>query len=287
MDAFFNITALRWLAPWVLTVLAWLPVPAVRYFLGAQKRGYEYGRDAFEDYVKRYGRFSGRIDLLTKMVGTKESQPLSDEDISNELGSLLVGATDTTVVVLTWLLWELAQRPGWQEGIRQELRTNKIDFATGITTYKQIAELPILNGFIMESMRLHPAQSIGLPRVARFDGEIIGGVKIPAGVRINLPDSRDVSNTIAIDLRFDPVSSYSSQPSHLSLSDQLPTGALDLYEWGYPRDERSVHHLVQRLEGLSWAICRDYGDQAARCWTYEPVEYENRARNDRRNYDAD
>lgn len=45
------------------------------------------------------------------MVGTKESQPLSNTEISNELGSLLVGATDITVVVLTWLLWELAQRP--------------------------------------------------------------------------------------------------------------------------------------------------------------------------------
>lgn len=182
MDNFFNITALRWLAPWILVVLKSLPIPAVRHFLGSQKRGYQYGRDAFDEYIKRYGRFSGRIDLLTKMVGTKESQPLSDEEISNELGSLLVGATDTTVVVLTWLLWELAQRPEWQEKIREELRQHEIGFATGITAYKQISELPILNGFVMESMRLHPAQSIGLPRVARFDGEVIGGVEVPAGV---------------------------------------------------------------------------------------------------------
>jgi len=182
MDNFFNITALRWLAPWTLSVLGCLPFPVIKHFLGAQKRGYEYGFRAFDEYVEQHGRFSGRIDLLTKMVGTKESQPLSDAEISNELGSLLVGATDTTVVVLTWLLWELAQRPDWQKRIREELRTNKIDFSTGIAPFRQTTDLPVLNGFVLESMRLHPAQSIGLPRVARFEGEVIGGVEIPAGV---------------------------------------------------------------------------------------------------------
>ena len=182
MDNFFNITALRWLAPWTLSVLHCLPVSAIKHFLGAQKRGYEYGFRAFDEYIEQHGRFSGRIDLLTKMVGTKESQPLSDAEISNELGSLLVGATDTTVVVLTWLLWELAQRSDWQQRIREELRTNKIDFSTGIAPFRQISELPVLNGFVLESMRLHPAQSIGLPRVAWFEGEVIGGVVIPAGV---------------------------------------------------------------------------------------------------------
>ena len=106
MDDFFAVTALRWFCPWLLTLLTYLPVPSIQYFLGAQKRSYEYGRKVFKEYIDQYGRFSGRIDLLTKMVGTPESKPLSDEQISDELGSLLVGATDTTVVVSTWMLWE-------------------------------------------------------------------------------------------------------------------------------------------------------------------------------------
>lgn len=42
------------------------------------------------------------------MVGTEESQPLFNTEI---IGSLLVVAIDLTVLVLTRLLWELAQRP--------------------------------------------------------------------------------------------------------------------------------------------------------------------------------
>ncbi|KAL9128548.1 MAG: hypothetical protein Q9217_002781, partial [Psora testacea] len=72
------------------------------------------------------------------MVGTTEQHPLTDEEISNELGSLLVGATDTTVVVAVWMLWELARRPEWQERIKEELRANNIDFAGGVPLYQQI-----------------------------------------------------------------------------------------------------------------------------------------------------
>jgi len=182
MDDFFAVTALRWFAPWIAVVLKYLPVAFIQHFLGAQKRSYEYGRKAFNEYINQYGRFSGRIDLLTKMVGTPESAPLTDEEISDELGSLLVGATDTTVVVSTWMLWELAQRPGWQSRIREELHSKSVEFPNGVPSYQRIASLSILHGFIMESMRLHPAQSIGLPRVAGTSEAKLGGITVPAGV---------------------------------------------------------------------------------------------------------
>ena len=182
MDDFFTVTAIRWFAPWMLTVLCLLPVRSVQHFLKAQERSYVYGRKAFDEYIEQYGRHSGRIDLLTKMVGTTEDQPMTDEEISNELGSLLVGATDTTVVTATWMLWELAKRPEWQQRIREELEMNDVPFHQGVASYSDIKQLPILNGFIMESMRLHPAQSIGLPRIAGTDTASVGGVVLPKGV---------------------------------------------------------------------------------------------------------
>ena len=189
LDDFFAIAALRWFAPWILVILSILPFSAVQNFLGAQHRSYEYGRKAFNEYIVQNGRYSGRIDLLTKMVATQvdstqDNKSMTDAEIADELGSLLVGATDTTVVVATWLLWELAQRPEWQKRIRQELRQNKVEFIKGVPRYKSIKSLPILDGFVMESMRMHPAQSIGLPRVARTSDASLGGIKVPAGVRI-------------------------------------------------------------------------------------------------------
>lgn len=219
LDDFFAITALRWFAPWLLAILSWLPSTSVQHFLGAQRRGYQYGRKAFNDYINQYGRHSGRIDLLTKMVGSEDYTPMTDAEIADELGSLLVGATDTTVVVATWLLWELAQRPEWQVRIRQELRDNKIDFIEGVPKYKSIASLPVLNGFVMESMRMHPAQSIGLPRVARTDGESIGGITVPAGVCISLDNVVLVSDRplTSLDDGFHPKPSGSARPRNLSI----------------------------------------------------------------------
>lgn len=183
MDDFFALSALRWFAPWMVKVLSCLPIAKIQHFLGAQSRSYEYGRTAFSEYIEQHGRHSGRIDLLTKMVGTEGSRPLTDDQISDELGSLLVGATDTTVVVATWLVWELAQRPDWQKKIRQELRDNNVQTIDGVPRYKDFKSLPILNGFVTESMRLHPAQSIGLPRVAGTNDVSIGSIRLPAGVR--------------------------------------------------------------------------------------------------------
>lgn len=77
---------------------------------------------------------------------------------------------------------ELALHPEWQAKIREELRVNEIEFQDGVPAYKAIASLTTLHGFIMESMRLHPAQSIGLPRVTGTDGISVGGFTVPAGV---------------------------------------------------------------------------------------------------------
>ena len=218
LDDFFAITALRWFAPWILTIMSWLPSTSVQHFLGAQRRGYQYGRKAFDDYIKQYGRHSGRTDLLTKMVGTEDHTPMTDAEIADELGSLLVGATDTTVVVATWLLWELAQRPEWQIRIRQELRDNKIEFIKGVPRYKSIASLPVLNGFVMESMRMHPAQSIGLPRIARTDDASIGGVKVPAGVCIYVNSLYPIVQLTSLDDGLYPKPSSSARSRDLPIS---------------------------------------------------------------------
>lgn len=78
---------------------------------------------------------------------------------------------------------ELALHPEWQAKMRAELRANKIGFQDGVPAYRDISSLTTLHGFVMESMRLHPAQSIGLPRVAGTDGMSVGGFAVPAGVR--------------------------------------------------------------------------------------------------------
>ena len=56
MDDYFNITAIRWLCPWMLYILPLIPSKKVHHFLHAQQRSYLYGRTAFDDYIHQYGK---------------------------------------------------------------------------------------------------------------------------------------------------------------------------------------------------------------------------------------
>ena len=57
MDDYFNITAIRWLCPWMLYILPMIPSKKIHYFLHAQERSYLYGRRAFDDYIHQYGEY--------------------------------------------------------------------------------------------------------------------------------------------------------------------------------------------------------------------------------------
>lgn len=156
-----------------------------QHFLKTQQRVYSYGQKAFNAYIEEYGRYSDRRDTLTKMIGGKnEKAPSTDEEISNEVVNLLIGATDPNVIVLTWLLWQMAQFLEWQTAIRQELIANQVEFRDGVPTMKQISSLSILDSVVLESMRLYPTHAVGLPRIANSDESTIGGVQIPKGVCI-------------------------------------------------------------------------------------------------------
>ncbi len=191
-------------APWLMKLMRWLPIPAVRHFVGSRKRAILYGRAAFYKYLDLYGRQPhSRPDLIRLFIrGNGNSEPLEDEVIYNELSSLITGGTDTVGLTLTYLFWRLAKHPEWQERLREELRSNNVHFEEGVPTLKEIASLPILDGIIMEGLRMHPAILIDLPRVAPSEGTTIGGVFVPAGVsRFSLTGS---SNLLTLaDHRFD------------------------------------------------------------------------------------
>jgi retinoid hydroxylase len=84
---------------------------------------------------------------------------------------LLWAGYDTTASSGSWLLYELAQRPEWQEQLRAELAAGG-DLASG-------AEVPLLNAFLMEAERMYPS-ALFFPRIAVTDFEF-GGHVIPRG----------------------------------------------------------------------------------------------------------
>ena len=142
----------------------------------------QYGIDAFQDYIKRYGRVSPRKDLLTRMIGPGKGQngTLTDEQISIEISNLLFAATDTAAITLTYLFWELAHRPELQARLRAELKG--VSPASRNCMYNDIAKLPLLNAVIQETLRHYPATPSSLMRVTPAGGRALGGIFVPERV---------------------------------------------------------------------------------------------------------
>jgi cytochrome P450 len=167
--------------PLLYKILSRLPIAAVQHFFASRQRIYQYGHDAFFDYVKRNGRKSTRKDLLTKILVSSSSDdaPMTDEETFVEVGNLVFAGTDTTSSTLTYLFWELARNQEWQDRLRKELSNADM-------TYQSLKDLPILDALVNEGLRLHPAAPASLQRIVPAGGGQLGGNFIPANTIVSM-----------------------------------------------------------------------------------------------------
>lgn len=184
LDNHLIISGVRWQMPWLLPFTSWLPIPRWQFFLTSQKRLYAYGKRAFNEYIETWGRDGQRNDLLKRVMhGDATVKPLTDEEICAEVGSHMIGGTDTTSITLTYTSWELAKQPAIQEKLRQEMRDAGVQMDGDVLRYSGLEELPLLDAVVMEGLRLHPAAPASLPRVVPKGGSRLGGVWVPEDVR--------------------------------------------------------------------------------------------------------
>jgi cytochrome P450 len=178
----------RWQMRWLLPLTSWIPLKSWQFFLTSQSRLYAYGKRAFENYVDTYGRNSSRNDLLKRVLaGDKTEKPLTDEEICAEVGSQMIGGTDTTSITLTYTAWELAKQPALQEMVRQELREGGVRVDADVPRYVDVEKLKLLDAVVMEGLRLHPAAPASLPRVSPKGGAMIADIWVPEGVSYPRP----------------------------------------------------------------------------------------------------
>jgi len=125
----------------------------------------------------------GRRDVLAALVQARDDdgQPFEDDDIVDQLVTLLVGGHETTANTLTWVLHHLLVTPTALERCRSEIR--------GVPNGepcdpRSASELPWLQACMTEAMRLTPiapAFSRTLTRPQRFgdwtvpEGTIVWG----------------------------------------------------------------------------------------------------------------
>ena len=123
-----------------------------------------------------------RTDIMAMLVAARDEdgQAMSDEEIRDELVTLLVAGHETTATSLSWVAYRLLQNPQVLEKARAELAAvvGNGSASDGLTA-EQIAEFKYLDAVIKETARLNPI----LPTVARYlEAPVrIGGHELPAG----------------------------------------------------------------------------------------------------------
>ncbi|KAI5196283.1 Cytochrome P450 4F2 [Manis pentadactyla] len=120
------------------------------------------------------------IDVLL-LSKDEDGKVLSDQDIRAEADTFMFEGHDTTASGLSWVLYNLAKHPEYQERCRQEVQELLRDREPKEMAWDDLAQLPFLTMCIKESLRLHPPVPV-ISRRCTQDLVLPHGRVIPKGV---------------------------------------------------------------------------------------------------------
>ena len=129
------------------------------------------------DEIRERRRTGGedRHDVLSLLVSARheDGSPMSDEDLKDQMVTLLVAGHETTATALAWTLHRLTSHPAALERAYEEVDRVGLEA-------KRVGELTWIDAVVRESLRLHPI----IPIVGRLLKKpmTIGGVDLPEGV---------------------------------------------------------------------------------------------------------
>jgi cytochrome P450 len=124
-----------------------------------------------------------RRDILSLLVGARGEggEKFSDQEIRDQVMTLMFAGHDTSTSTLTFMLHELARHPEVTRRLREEQdRVLKGEAPTALQLEK---EMPYLDMVLDEVLRLYPPAWIG-PRRAVREFEF-GGCTVPKGAYVN------------------------------------------------------------------------------------------------------
>jgi len=112
-----------------------------------------------------------RYDILSLMMLARDEEglPMTEEELHDELITLLIAGNDTTATALAWALYWIYSLPQICAKLLEEL-----DSLGGDLDPKVILRLPYLNAFCSEALRIYPVILVGLHRVVKSPIEIMG-----------------------------------------------------------------------------------------------------------------
>ncbi len=116
------------------------------------------------------GDFSGN-DILTLMMSARDEagQPMTDEELHDELMTLLVAGHETTASALTWALYWVHYLPEVHDKLLHELNSLGEDAHPS-----EIAKLPYLTAVCQETLRIYPIVLTAFFRFLKAPFQVMG-----------------------------------------------------------------------------------------------------------------
>jgi cytochrome P450 len=149
--------------------------------------------DIVFDEIKRRRTLDDRgDDIISWLIADQEAgDGLSDQEVRDQIVSLIAAGYDTTASAMGWAVAELAGHPNRVDQIRSEMLDASADRAL---TIEQTTKLTYTNAFIQEVLRLHPPAIWSGRRVVNdfkiHDHTIAGGSMILFSPHVTHHDPR-------------------------------------------------------------------------------------------------
>ncbi|XP_058513694.1 cytochrome P450 4F2-like [Ochotona princeps] len=147
-----------------------------------QERRRALASQGSDDFLKSKTK-TKTLDFIDVLLLSKdeEGKELSDEDLRAEADTFMFEGHDTTASGLSWILYNLAKHPEYQERCRQEVQALLRNRELKEIEWDDLAQLPYMTMCIKESLRLHPPVT-AVSRRCTQDLVLPDGRVIPKGI---------------------------------------------------------------------------------------------------------
>ena len=158
----------------LLRLFPWLPTSGNKKFLRANRRLNEIVYKLIEEHRKPG---ADKENIVGRLLAVNEAEPedmMSDEQIRDEIVTLMLAGHETSATGLTWAFYLLSKHPEIEQRLHEELK-NRLDGEPATST--NLADLPYLKKVVQESLRLFPP----VWGIARRSTEetVLGNYQIP------------------------------------------------------------------------------------------------------------
>ena len=129
---------------------------------------------------RRQQHDASRSDILTLLLEARDEdgKPMTDEQLRDELMTLLLAGYETTATAIAWALYWVHRLPNVHSQLLQEL-----DALGNTATPMEIVRLPYLTAVCNESLRIHPVAVLTVPRAVNEPVELMG-YQLQPGTRL-------------------------------------------------------------------------------------------------------